>query len=869
MSLIKANGAGDQDTGFYNGVATQSLRFDSEDTAYLYRTNSSNSNKRKFTWSGWLKKSVVFTSTATANQTIVLGGGASNTDPNDSLYFDAQAVGSLNMNRLSSYYYMGNASGYVDYSEETTRVFEDPSAWFHVVLAVDTTQSTASNRIRYYINGTEQTSKTQYYGQVPQNTDLSINDNVLQNIGRSINIGDSRTFNGYMAEINFVDGFQYDPSYFGETKNGIWIAKKYTGSYGTNGYRLNFKSTDLNVSGGAVSDPRGSGTNLPNNSIADASGQGNHWTISGVGAEDFVEDSPENNFATLNSFIKAHTALTYLKGNLKITRGSVDAYSLAMSTLAVKTGKWYAELRPQGTITSGNHMVGVCVTNVKDQSSGDPYLQNGQINYVALGNGHVDDGGSINASTFSGSTSFGAGDIVGVALDLDSSTRTVKFYKNNSLVNTSSYGNLSSEFDDEHIGFMSIFFGTNTCMWNFGQDSTFAGQISAGGNADGNGIGDFAYSPPSGHLALCTANFSDDNFATIGPSSATRGIDHFGTLTYTSDGNAVNIVSGANDNNGTAIGGEINFSPDWVWIKRRNASNNHQVFDTIRGTNVLVPNENGNQSDYSSYFAFLSSSNGFRLPAASANMNANGGTYVAWNWLAGGGSSVTNNDGSIASTVSANTTAGFSIVKATSPSSGTWTVGHGLGATPTFVIQKYLASNSRWTVFHNTLTSGQYLGLNESNAVASSGTPFNFTFNSTVIGGNSNYDATSTDVIYYVFRDIEGFSKIGTYTGNGDVNGAFVYTGFRPAFLLYKSTGSGNWLIDDDVTQTFNPDSNYLVADTADLEGDTTTNTAGHVFDILSNGFKMRNTNSARNADGSTYIYLAFARAPFKFANAR
>jgi hypothetical protein len=415
----------------------------------------------------------------------------------------------------------------------------------------------------------------------------------------------------------------------------------------------------------------------------------------------------------------------------------------------------------------------------------------------------------------------------------------------------------------EYVPFID---GESAVFFNFGQDSTFGGAISAGGNSDANGVGDFAHTVPTGYLALCSANLPEPS---ISPNKTKRSIDHHGTLTYTSDGNAVNIVSGGNDNNGTAVGGEINFSPDWVWIKRRNASNNHQVFDTIRGTNVLVPNENGNQSDYSSYFAFLSSSNGFRLPAASVNMNANGGTYVAWNWLAGGGSSVTNNDGSIASTVSVNTTAGFSIVKATSPSSGTWTVGHGLGATPDFVIQKYLASSSRWTVWHNTLTSGQYLGLNESNAVASSGTPFNFTFNNTVIGGNSNYDATSTDVIYYVFREVEGYSKVGSYTGNGIVDGTFVYTGFRPTFLLYKSTGSGNWLIDDDVTQTFNPDSNYLVADTADLEGDTTTNTAGHVFDMLSNGFKMRNTNSARNANGTTFIYLAFARAPFKYANAR
>jgi hypothetical protein len=747
----------------------------------------------------------------------------------------------------------------------TKQVFRDPSAWYHFWFQIDTTDGTAADRVKIYVNGKRVTDFDTEVNPSSSATVIGFNQNYTHYFGHS---NGTYGIQGYFADWWFLDGQDVSPvDTVGEFKNGIFIPKEYSSpTFGNKGWHLEFKQTGTSANSSGIG--------------ADTSGVGNHWTVSSeFGAEDsaFV-DSPENNFCIASKdFRRAYRTQTQtgLEGNLKFeapgTYNSIVQASMTINEIASQGGVYF-EARVLSGGASNNSYIGV--VSIDDDLSSDTGPNTWPIKAVydyLRGYFYKNASASDNYTSNSGAI-WTTNDVIGIAIKSDG-----KFFmhKNGTYFNQLSSGaaqNPSTGANElvtldlttyEYVPFID---GESAVFFNFGQDSTFGGAISAGGNSDANGVGDFAHTVPTGYLALCSANLPEPS---ISPNKTKRSIDHHGTLTYTSDGNAVNIVSGGNDNNGTAVGGEINFSPDWVWIKRRNASNNHQVFDTIRGTNVLVPNENGNQSDYSSYFAFLSSSNGFRLPAASVNMNANGGTYVAWNWLAGGGSSVTNNDGSIASTVSVNTTAGFSIVKATSPSSGTWTVGHGLGATPDFVIQKYLASSSRWTVWHNTLTSGQYLGLNESNAVASSGTPFNFTFNDTVIGGNSNYDATSTDVIYYVFREVEGYSKVGSYTGNGIVDGTFVYTGFRPTFLLYKSTGSGNWLIDDDVTQTFNPDSNYLVADTADLEGDTTTNTAGHVFDMLSNGFKMRNTNSARNANGTTFIYLAFARAPFKYANAR
>ena len=722
----------------------------------------------------------------------------------------------------------------------------------------------------------------------PGSSDTEVNSNAIHYLG-AWNNGGLQYFDGYLADVNFLDGITVGDTSgvldeFIEIKNGVCIPKRYTGSYGTNGYRLEFTGF--------------LGT--------DTSDEGNNWTPNGFDSDDTnIPDCPENNFCTLNFIGRRYgmaNAGTFSEGNLKyVTAGNASGAwgGMAINQIASEGGVYF-EIRFD-VIDSPRCYFGLIgdsgVNNKNSNNNGASYsfpvkATITQSLYLDILGSETTNRVDLTPSTISGNTAFSAGDVAGFAILSDGKLfihRNGTYLKNASgnTGNPSTGANPVTTIDltegdwFPHVGYNSSF------TVNFGQDGTFNGnETPADTYTDANSIGKFNYAVPTNCLAICTSNMAEP---TIGPSSSTQAEDHHGTLTYTSDGNAVNIVSGGNDNNGTAVGGEINFSPDWVWIKRKDASNNHQIFDTNRGTNVLVPNENGAESDYSSYFAFLSSSNGFRLPASSANMNANGGTYVAWLWRANGGTTTTNDAsatgiGSIDSVHQANTTAGFSIVTYTGDSSGNngtaSTVAHGLGAVPKWIWfiprDAYDGCVYHEQVATDPATDKLILAASSSSDAQSAASDDSGFFNdteptSTVFSiGTRKHSNSNGGMVAYCFAEVDGYSKFGSYHGNGGTDGTFVYTGFRPAWLMYKrSDTTGNWLIDDNVTQAFNPDSNYWVAETADLQGDTTTNTAGHVFDMYSNGFKMRNTNSARNASGGLYVYMAFADIPFKFANAR
>jgi len=803
-------------SGFYNGVATQSLRFNDDDTAYLSRTPSSASNQKTWTYSTWFK---------IANNTYhtILSAGVTGT-PRIALYMtsDGQLI--------------TDVAGTGSYDESVAR-FRDASAWYHLVWAFDTTQATGSNRSRMYINGTEITlTKTRTWS---LDTNYAVNGNVLHTIGTFSNSIGSFNSDKYQAETNFVDGSQLTPTSFGETKNGVWIPIEYTGSYGTNGFRLQFNQT-------------GTGTASSSTIGADTSGNANHFSSSGIVASDCdMPDSPENNWSTMNSLINGYgTNITMSEGNLAGT-GTSEQYNNTLGTILMTSGKWYWEI--SSADFNNYDMLGIAIETAIQTTDSTPYGQTGVIAYATQGAVYNE-----SASGTGSYTSFQASEIIGIAVDLDASPRTFKFYNNNTLQGTI---NLSSNFDN--VGILPFFCigNTDTIKVNFGQDSSFAGLKTAQGNTDGN-VGDFYYSPPSGYLALCTANLPEP---TISPNADTQADDYFNTVLYT----------GTGDSNSQSVTG-VGFQPNFLWIKTRSTTYYHYLFDIVRGsgTNHLYSNTSEVEGTWANNATLTSfDSDGFTVGATPAYTNAlnNGSqTFVAWNWKAGG-TAVSNTNGSITSSVSANTDAGFSIVAYQGNDASSATVGHGLSQAPEMVIVKNrqeAITNPAWAVYHSSLGATKYIDLSTTTASDTATTVWNDTApTSTVvtIGTADSVNSGSTHIMY-CFHSVVGYSKFGSYTGNGSTDGPFVYLGFRPAWLMYKcSSSSGDgWSIWDAKRDTINGMDRELLANSSNAEG-----TATDYIDFVSNGFKIRASGGSINLSGGTFIYMAFAENPFKYANAR
>jgi len=732
--------------------------------------------------------------------------------------------------------------------------YRDPSGWYHVVIRYDSTQGTAADRIRIYKNGTLQNSTfttTTYPSQNHVDTFWNNAGEHLILFGNGEDSGDS--FDGYIAEFNWVDGQSLAPETFGELKNGVWIPKKITLStsdYGLNGSRYTFAdSSDIGK---------------------DTSGVGNDLDrVSNLAASDVVLDSPENNFATINSLTKVYRnsgSITISEGNLQTASTNSGSGVYGHSTFGMATGKWYWEVLAKtmggsyGSIGIGNQN---SRNNIATDASPNPSIG---IFY--------DMGGTRSPRAVnSGFTSYGASwaedDIIGIAFDADN--ESVNFYKNNSA--QGAVGSILTQANGPYFAINGdAQNNTNyTFVNNFGQDSSFAGNKTAQGNTDGNGIGDFYYAPPSGYLALCTANLPEP---TIGSNSATQADDHFNTVLYTGNGSS---SSATQDISG------VGFKPDWLWIKRRNSSASHNLRDSSRGVLKHLQSDGSGSEDTESdagVTAFLD--DGFRLKgtnAGSGQVNANGGTFVAWNWKANGGTTSTNDDGAGTSTVQANTTAGFSIVTYTGSSNETY--GHGLDSAPEMILVKGRNIAHNWAVYHQGVQDGTangFLELNTTSAIqtgsnprflngtTSTSQPTSTVFNVNHYSGSSTNASNQSDTyVAYCFHSIEGYSKFGSYTGNSSSDGVFIYTGFRPAWFMVKvaSGFTNNWTIYDNKTTTHNPDDTYLLANGNGAE------VTANAIDFLSNGIKLRNSSQAENNSSGTYIYMAFAEAPFKYANAR
>ena len=445
---------------------SNSLRFNDDDSPKVSRSISSSGSARNATLSVWVKRGNLGTRQQIySNKTASSGFSAMN------MYFNASN------DRL----YIDHHDGSSNLSLYTTQVFRDVSAWYHIVHTIDTTTATATNRLRLYVNGTEVTDFATD-NNPSQNADLAItNSTGDQSIGDDPR-DSSDLFDGYMAEFNFVDGTTLDPTYFGETNdNGVWVPKKPdVSSYGTNGFFLEFKQTGTSANSSGIG--------------ADTSGNDNHMSVTNLASTDVTEDTPTNNFATLNPLI-GNSGITYSEGNLQFSQ-----YYNTASTIAVANGKWYLEMKILNDNTY-NPVIGIAQTHTTLATIDvNDYHGNVTDSYGISREGNLfANGSNIGSQGFT----LAQNDIVGVALDLDSGTKTIKWYKNGSQVATR---NLSETQSNPYV------FGTYASSSQAGQGSFNFGNPAfsiSSGNADANGYGNFEYAPPSGYYSLCTKNLAE------------------------------------------------------------------------------------------------------------------------------------------------------------------------------------------------------------------------------------------------------------------------------------------------------------------------------------------------------------------------
>jgi hypothetical protein len=786
---------------FYPYEIEQSLRFNDNDSAYLSRTPASSGNRKTWTWSGWVKRGNLGTS-----QWLI----GSDTGVHYSwLSIDANASNdTLRLGHVP-------ASG-ATISWSTQAVFRDPSAWYHILGVVDTTLAAGEDRFRIYVNGVRQslidTGFQGGQGYIPQNLDTYINSTNIHNIGRFPR--GSNYFDGYLADVHSIDGQALDPTSFGEFKSDIWVPKEYSGSYGTNGFYLPFSDS------AAIGD--------------DLSGNGNDWTANNLAATDVMLDSPTNNYVVFN---RLATNEVLQEGNTKVVIPTASR-TVATTIAFPLAGKYYAEFR-LSRMDASAATIGIGPTQPNRTTYGgftpDEYI------YSSSGVKRN------NNSAVSYGASYTVNDIIGVAVDIDAGS--IAFYKNGA-----SQGVAYTGLDYTDKCFIVGMGGTNVdFIANLGQDSSFAGAVTRQGNVDANGLGDFYYAPPSGYLALCTANLPDP---VINPARDDVPADYFNTVLYTGTGASLGVTG-------------VGFQPDLTWIKGRSGATDHGLYDGVRGVQEqLESNQTGAETTESTGLTAFGT-DGFTVGAL-AQLNTSAATYVAWNWRAGKGTA-SNTDGTITSTVSVNQKAGFSVVGYTGTGANA-TVGHGLGAAPKLIIVKNRDQADAWQVYHGANTANpetDYLVLNTTAATVDAADRWNDTLPTSSVfslGNGATVNTSSEDYIAYCFAEVEGFSKFGSYTGNGSADGPFVYCGFRPAFVMVKRTDSAEiWLIEDAAREPYNDGlSNRLLPNTNNSE----TNDA-FPTDLLSNGFKQRTTGAAKNTNGGTYIFAAFAESPFKYSNAR
>ena len=803
------------DSALGSSVIQRSLIFNANDNTRLVRTIGSTSNRRTYTYSWWMKRTM-----QSAEQYVWYVGSSGGTP-----YLDARFEANSHELQLQDY----TPSRPIRFI--TNRKFRDPNAWYHFVFAIDTTQGTASNRAKLYVNGVQETSfSTETYPD--QNYDSSANVSGHIQVWGTNKEGTSNDLDGYLAEVHFIDGYQYDASYFGFTDpvTNIWSPKRYEGTYGTNGYYLDFSDNSSTAALGI-----------------DKSPNGNDFTANNFATTDSVIDTPTNNFCTLNP-LDAGT-ITESQGNLKVTRDS--AHETIQGTMSMPSGKWYWEVyngmpggSPDGTLIG----LGSNASNIL----------NSHVGSTATSWGYENTGLVWNNSNGTGSNaSLANGDIFGIAYDADQGI--IRFYKNGTLQNDGYTGITANDYMPQ----VSLYHSNSFLVANFGQDSSFAGNKTAQGKTDASGLGDFYYTPPTGYKALCSRNLPPNVPSVVKPQK------HFECVTFTGNGSTGQSIT------------SLEFQPDFIWFKNRSAGNNHASVNSVLGRSkgLYMDSNSGDFNSSAGRDLVSFDPSGFTVgePEQASSTNNNGSNIVAWCWKAGGSSNTFNidgkgyasasaaglDDGSINPTgASVNTESGFSILTYTGTGSNA-TIGHGLGKAPKLIWVK-LRGSQDWFVNNGMIFNdyGKYYKLNSSGSSNASDTNVfpNTAPTSTVfsVGTDNAVNGNGDNYVAYIWSEIPGFSQFGYWTGNGSSDGTYVHTGFTPRMMIYRKSSDENWHMLDTQRDPLNPNSLGIDPNLSNAEADD----SNIQIDFLGSGFKMRASHGTSNADDTNYFYYVWAGQP-------
>ena len=898
-ALIGASGSGAGGDAY---KIDRSLRFNSGDSAYLNRTPSSAGNRKTWTWSGWIKRSDL--TSGSPNGTVIFSADTGNA-PWTAFQFESSDA------TLQITTFAGSSPGL-----KTNAQFRDPSAWYHLVIAFDTTQSTASDRVKCYVNGVAQTfSNTNYPA---QNSDTKVNGTFPQYIGFTNN----QYFDGYLADVYLIDGQALAPTDFGEyDSNNVWQPKAYAGTYGTNGWRLDFSdnSSDQALGYDATAttptlNPRGGFD------VITYTGNGSGQSLTGLGFSPSLvwvksrnAGYSHNFYDTVRGVDKAlfsdtTDAETTYDGRL--TSFDPDGFTVGdTSTAGVGTNgnntnyvAWCwkaggpAVLNENGSIDSQVSVstdYGFSIVSYTGDGSGTDTIGHGLNTAPSLvitksrgttGSWRVftDVGGTWklgnlnNTDTFVNATvSAPTSSVFSIDGNSNASTTHIAycwsevsgFSKFGSYTGTGSAGvSVTTGFKPRWVmiketGNSNPWFiydnqrGTTNILWaneHYSESTIGAGD---GSNQNAIEVNSTGFTIPH---TLSGTNRSGGNFIYAafadrpGNNWTPNNLIAEAGLETASQGMDVVTYTGTGSTQSIS---SLEFQPDLVWLKRRDSAGNHNIQDVVRGASAVLQSDyNGGQFTSGPRISSFDT-NGFTLTSDNG-ANTSGGTYVAWCWKAGGTAS-SNTDGQITSTVSVNQTYGFSVVKFTAGGSyGMRSIGHGLGVKPSLVISKRTDGSGDWLVHTDVTGSILQLDLNNTDAAAAASSYYSAN-TSTFSLYHGHYMDNGYEFINYCWSEVPGFSRFGSYTSSSNT-AQTITTGFKPRFVIIRGTGSGGfeWVMYDSARGS----SNHLRANSSAAENDPS-----GIGDLTFGDDSFSIPASGDNGNirgGGTYIYMAFADKP-------